>query len=129
MHHMHIHLHARAEHADRIEDAVLAVHMKMLADGVDDMVFRRQIDRLGVLDDVLHVFLGDLAIGGNHRMHAAIVESANVLAGDAEIDAADFHIGHLLGLDDGVANVLLGQRRRRRFRLCARRASGPGRGR
>ena len=32
-----------------------------------------------------------------------------------EIDAADFDIGHLLGLDDGVADVLLGQRAHRQI--------------
>ena len=76
---------------------------------MDDVVFRRQIDRLGVLDDILHVLLGDLAVGGDDGMDAMIVEAADVAAGDAEIDAADFHVGHLLGLDDGVADVLLGQ--------------------
>ncbi len=122
-----IHLDPRAVHADRVEDAGLAIHLKMLADGVDDAVVGGKIDRLGVLDHVLHVLLGDFAVGGNDGMNAVIVEAADVVAGDAQIDAADFDIGHLLGLDDGVAHVLLGQRRRRRFRLCARRASGPGR--
>ena len=32
-------------------------------------------------------------------------------AGHAQIDAADFHIGHLLGLDNGIADVLLHCRR------------------
>ena len=77
-----------------------------------------QVDGLGVLDHVLHVVFGDLAVGGDDRMHAAIVEAADVAAGDAEIDAADFHIGHLLGLDDGVAHVLLGQRRVGDFALA-----------
>ena len=41
-------------------------------------------------------------------MHAAIVEAADMPAGHAEIHAANLHVGHLLGLDDGVAHVLLG---------------------
>ena len=126
---VNVHFQPRAEHADGIGDAVLAVHEKMLADGVDDVVFRGQIDRLGVLDHVLHVVLGNFAVGGNHRMHAAIVEAADVAAGHAEINVADFHVGHLLGLDDGVAHVLLGLGRCPRSRPCARRASAPGRGR
>ena len=44
-------------------------------------------------------------------MHAAVVETAQMPAGHAEINAADFHVGHLLGLDDGVAHAFLGQRR------------------
>ena len=105
---VHIHFQARAQHADRVGDAVLAVHEKVLADGVDDVVFGGQIDRLGVLDHVLHVVLGNFAVGGDHRMHAAVVEAADVAAGHAEINVADFHVGHLLGLDNGVAHVLLG---------------------
>ncbi len=107
---VHIHLQPRTEHPHRIRHAILSIHKKMLADGVNDVVFRRQIDRLRVLDHILHIVLGNFAVGGNHRMHAAIVESANVSAGDTQINIADFHIGHLLGLDDGVAHVLLGLR-------------------
>ena len=115
---VNVHFQARPEHADRVGHAVLAVHEKMLADGVNDVVFRGQIDRFRVLDDVLHVVLGDLAIGGDHRMHAAIVEAADVAAGHAEIDVADFHVGHLLGFDDGVAHVLLGLGRVRDLALA-----------
>ena len=70
-----------------------------------------QIDGLGVFDGVLHVVLGDFPVGGDDGMNAMIAEAANVIAGDAEIDAADFDVGHLLGLDDGVADILLGQGR------------------
>jgi hypothetical protein len=42
-------------------------------------------------------------------MKAAIVETADVWTGDAEINAANFHIGHLLGLDDRIADVFLGE--------------------
>src|SRR5262245_55125798 len=38
-------------------------------------------------------------------MKTAVVESTDVTAGDSEIDAADFDIGHLLGFDDRIANV------------------------
>ena len=105
-----VHFEPRTEHPDGIRDAGLAVHKKMLADGVDNVVFRRQIDRLRVFNHILHVVFGNFAVGGNHRMHAAIVEAADVRAGDAEINVPDFHVGHLLGFDDGVAHVLLGLR-------------------
>src|ERR1044071_4996580 len=97
-----------AEHADGILDAGLAIDAEMLADDVDDVVFGGQIDGLGVLDDVLDVFVGDLAIGGDDRVNSAVIESAHVAAGHAEVDAADLDIRHLLGLDDGIANVLAG---------------------
>ncbi len=39
-----------------------------------------------------------------------IIEAANVAAGHAEIDAADFDVGHLLGFDDRQAHVFLHHR-------------------
>ena len=42
-------------------------------------------------------------------MHTAIGEAPDVPAGHAKINAADFHVRHLLGFDDGVAHVFLGQ--------------------
>ena len=83
----------------------------MLADGMNDVVLRGQIDRLGVLDDVLDVLLGNFAIGGHNRVDAAIVKTADVAAGNAEVGAADFNVRHLLGFDDRVAHVLLGHGR------------------
>jgi len=111
VYHVNIHFHARTEHADGVGNSILAVHEEVLANGVDDVIARGQIDRLGVLDDVLHVVLGNFAVRGNDRMHAAIIESAHVAAGDTEIHAADFHVGHLLGFDDRVANIFFDGRR------------------
>jgi hypothetical protein len=51
-------------------------------------------------------------------MDAAIVEAADVAAGDTEINVADFHVGHFLGLDDGIPHVLLGLRRIHDFALA-----------
>ena len=113
-----IHFEPRAEHPDGIGDAVLAVHKKMLADGVDDIVLGREIDGLGVFDDILNVVVGNLAVGGNHGMDAAVVEAADVAAGDAEINIADFRAGHVFGLDDGVPHVLLGLFRVHDFALA-----------
>src|SRR5882762_8063792 len=44
-------------------------------------------------------------------MHAAIVKAAQVPATDAKINAANLHVGHLLRLDDGIANILARERR------------------
>src|SRR3989442_4408242 len=109
MNDVHIHFHLRAEHADRILDAVLTVHVEVLADDVDHVILRRQIDGLGVLDHVLHVLVGDFAVGGHDRMHAPVVETAQVPAAHPEVYAANFHVRHLLGFDDGVPNVLAGE--------------------
>ncbi len=44
-------------------------------------------------------------------MHATVVEATDMRTGHAEINATDLHIGHLLGLDDGVARTFLGKGR------------------
>ena len=115
---MHIDLHLGAEHADRVLNAGLSVHEKMLPNGVHDRVLDRQVDRLGVFDDVLHVFSGDLAIFRDDRVYAAVVEAADVSAAHAEIDALDLHVGHLLRFGDRVAHVFLGRRRIHDFALA-----------
>src|SRR5208282_1473278 len=102
---VHVHLQPRAKHSDRICDTIVTVHQKMLADSVNHRVLGGQIDGLRVFNDVLNIVVGNFAVGGNHRMHAAIVKAADMPAGHAEINAADFHVGHLLGLDDGVTHT------------------------
>jgi hypothetical protein len=108
VHDVDIDFDARAEHADGIVNAVLAVDEKMLANEMHDAIFGGEINRFGVADGVLHIFFHDLAIVAGDGMKAAIVEAAHVAAGDAEIDAADFGVGGLFGFDDGVANVFGG---------------------
>src|ERR1051325_9416532 len=79
----------------------------MLAYGMDNMVLRRQVNRFRVLDHVLHIRFGNLPIRGNHRMDAPVVESAQMTPGNTQVNAADFHIGHLLGLNNRMPDVLL----------------------
>ena len=61
--HMHVHIHFRTEHADRILNAALAIDEEVLANDVDHVVLGRQVDGLGVFDRVLHVLIGDFAVG------------------------------------------------------------------
>src|ERR1043166_3688323 len=106
---MHVHFNASAEHIHRIGDAVLSIHQKVLANGVNDMILGRQVDRLRVLDAVLDIVLGNFPVGGYNRMHATIVKTAHMTSSHPKINAANFDVGHLLGLDDGVAYVFLGK--------------------
>src|SRR5438128_1291178 len=124
MNNMNVHFHSSAEHAHGIGDAILAIHEEMLADRVDDMILRREIDRFGIFDDVLDIFFRDFAIGGNDGMDAAIIEPAQVAAGNTEEDAADFDISHLLGFNDGVADIFFGHLRIGNFTLAN--AAGAG---
>src|SRR5205809_6027734 len=81
----------------------------MLTHYVNDAVFGWKVDGFGILDRVFHVGFNDLPVVRGDGMKAAVVEAANVPATDAQIDAADFDVGHLLGLDDGVPDILLGE--------------------
>ena len=63
VHNMHVHLNTRAQHSDGIADSILAIDKKVLANRVNDMMLRGQINRLGVLNDVLHVVFRNLAVG------------------------------------------------------------------
>jgi len=108
MHNVHVHSHPGAAHDDWVGDAILAVHEKMLANGVNNVILRGQVDRLRIFNDVLDVFLRDFPICRNDRMNAAIIEAAQVAAGNAQEDTADFDIGHLLRLDDRVSDILFG---------------------
>src|SRR4051812_6093634 len=115
VHDVHVHLDARAQHAHGINNPILTIHQEVLADGVEHIIFGREIDGLRILDHVLHVFASDFAVRGDNRMDPAISEAADVAAGHAEIDASDFDIGHLFGFDDGIANVLRRSRGVRNF--------------
>src|SRR5678816_3507623 len=64
----------RAKHSDWIGNSILAIDKKMLANCVDNMVLSRQIYRLGILNHILDVVLGNLAIGRHDWVHAAVIE-------------------------------------------------------
>ena len=106
MHYVHIDFDSGTEHPDGIDDSVLPIDQEVLANGMEDIILRRQVNGFGVLDYVLDVFLGDFPICRDHWMNPAIVETAQVPAGHTEKDAADFYVGHLFRFDDGVANIL-----------------------
>jgi hypothetical protein len=104
-----INLDAGTEHPDRIQNTFLAIDKKVLSDDVNDPVFGREIDRLGILNRVFNIFLDNLPIMRCYGVKAAIIEAADMGAGDAQVNATDFNVGHLLGFNDGVANVFLGK--------------------
>ena len=51
--------------------------------------------------------LDDFTIVRGNGMESTVIETANMRASHAKVDAADFHIGHLLSLDNGVADIFL----------------------
>jgi hypothetical protein len=98
-------LHADAAHADRVLDLALAVDHVLEREGVDDLAVERDVDRLGLLDHAGDVSLGDLAVA--HADLAEAAKAADVAAGDAAEDRLDVDGGHLLGLLDRPAAMLL----------------------
>ena len=106
---VHVHLDLGPQHSFRVENAVLPVYAKVLPDDMDHRVVGREVDRLGILDDILNVGAGDFPIRRHHRVNPSVVKTADVAAGDAEEYRSNLDVRHLLGLDDGVTHVLLGQ--------------------
>jgi len=95
---VHLGLEPHAAHADRVLDAVLVVDDELLRDHVDDLAVHRDGDRLGGLDDAFHVGGRDLVVLARDRDDAAAVDAADVVAGDAGVDALDLDARHALGL-------------------------------
>ena len=93
-HDVHFGFEARADHPDRIRDAVLPVHGELPRDDVDDLVVLRDLDSPGRVDDARDVFLRDLTVLARHRDHAAAVEGAHVGAGGPDPGPRDLHAGH-----------------------------------
>ena len=106
---VHVHGKARAGHPDGVHDAALVVDHEMLADGVENLVLRRNVDRLGIAHHVLRVLVGDEPVGRDDGMHAAIADAVDVIAGDAEINRADLDTGHRLGFRQCGADILFGR--------------------
>src|SRR5215831_12691341 len=104
---MDINFHPGTQHADRIGDAILAVHQEMLTNRMNDVVLGCEIDCFCVLNNILNVHFRDLAVSRNNGMNASVVEAAKVTSSDAQVNTANLDIGHLLSLHDGVTNVLL----------------------
>src|SRR6266850_1691003 len=80
----------------------------MLANGMNDVVLRGQVDGLRVFDDVLDILLGDFTIRGDDGMDATIIKATQMATGNTEVNATDLDVGHLLGFNDGVTDVFLG---------------------
>ncbi len=93
---VHLGLQAYPGHADRIADALLAVHDELLGQHVEDFLVCRDRNRFGGVDDVLDVALGHLFIP--HPHDSMRVETAHVATGDACEHRVDFAAGHQLGL-------------------------------
>ena len=106
---VHVHLDLSPQHSLRIKDAILPVHAKVLTNDVNHRVVGREVDRLGVLDDILNVRTGDFPVRRHHRVNPGVVETADVAAGDTEEHRANLDVRHLFRLNDGVAHILLGQ--------------------
>ena len=87
----------------------MAIDKEMLPDGVDDDVVHRDIDGLGVEEDVAHFLFADLAIFVRHDHAAAIVETPDVSAADARKDIVHLNPRAILRRDDGVLDILHGR--------------------
>jgi hypothetical protein len=92
---VHLRFEAHAAHADRIADAFLPVDDEFLRQHVDDLLIRRDRDRLGGVDHVLDVAARDLLVA--YRNDPVGVQAAHVAAGDAGEHRVDLAARHELG--------------------------------
>src|SRR5579872_2762088 len=94
-------LEAVPRHADRVADAVLPVHGVRARYDVDDLAVRRDADRLGRLDDAVHVVLADLVVGVRDGDDAGRVLAPEVSASERHDHRLDAVAGHALGRHGG----------------------------
>ena len=94
---MRIDFEAAARHADRVVDALLAVHGEVPRQRVNDLPVAGQIDDLAGVDDAADVAVGDLAVFARDGHDGAVIGAANVVAGNADEDVGDVDAGHALG--------------------------------
>src|SRR2546430_297334 len=97
------------EHSDRIQHAVLTIDMIMLDDRMEESVLRGNADLARVDLHVLNVLLIDLVVVLGQQHAAAIVETLNVRAGDADVNAPDHHVAFLLSIDNGLMHAFHGR--------------------
>ena len=89
-------------HAKRTAHAFLPVDDVFLRQCMQHfLVVRNRYGACG-FDHALHVGLGDLAVF--HRHHAAGIQTANVSAGDADVDIGHLAIGHCCSFAHGSRN-------------------------
>src|SRR5205085_12493341 len=103
---MEIGLQRLSEHADRVENAVLAVDVVVLDDGMKECVVRGNAYFPGVDFYILNVLLVDFVTFLGKRNGSAIVEALDVRTGDADINAPDHHVALRLRIDDRLMHAL-----------------------
>ena len=99
-----IHFEARADHADRIEDAGLLVEDELARQQVENLAIGRQRDGARALDGGAHIVAGDLAHAVAQLESAVGVEPANMRAAHAHDALVDVDARHALGLLVGGAH-------------------------
>ncbi len=91
---------------DRILDAVVSVHEKVLANRVDHHVVHRNVHGLRVEQDVADFFLRNLALLVGHRHRTAVVETANVAAAHAGINIVNLNARAFFRVRHGRVDTL-----------------------
>ena len=101
---VHLGFEAHSRHADGIADAFLAVDDVFLRQHVQDLLIRRNGDRLGRIDDAFDIALHHfLVLDGDDAVR---IEAAHVAAGDAGVHRVNFTARHQFGLFHGPLDRL-----------------------
>jgi hypothetical protein len=95
-----------AHHPERVQNAVLTIHIIVLQDGVQEHVRLRNAHLPRRSLDVLEILFADLlAIIRDHH-GAPIIKAGNVRAGHRQEHAADHHVALLLRVCQRLPNAL-----------------------
>ena len=96
-----------AQHPDGRENAILAVHVIMLDDGVHKRVLRRDVYLARVALHFFEVVLVDFLASLGQFDNAAVIEAGDVAARDRYVGAADAYVAFSFGVGDGVTHALV----------------------
>ncbi len=95
-----------SDHADRVENALLTVHVIVLNDRMQKMILRRDVDLASLDGYLLDVSIVDLVSIGGDENGAPTVEAADVTSCCGDEDAANLCIAVRLSVSQGIMHAL-----------------------
>ena len=101
-----VRLELSSHHPDGVENALLAIHVIVLNDGMQKMVFGRDVDFASLHGHLLHITIVNLVAIGSYEDGAPAVEAANMTPRRGDKHAADLGVAVGLGVRQGVVNAL-----------------------
>ena len=103
---MKVSLELPSDHADRVENALLTVHVVVLDDGMQKMILSRNVDLACLDGHLLDVSIVNLCIDRRGSEWRPAVEASNVTSCRGDEDAANLRIAVRLSVRQGIMHTL-----------------------